>query len=154
MKNPCKQILYALRRARNSCDRFIKPVVKSESFRGTRSLLLILMRSTQTCLGSRITGHPVEYHKKTLTTTLRFLSAESLILHQSEFWFMDNQVLSTVQTFENILVVVQFHHCFNLTSIITHFNIPSKTRERKPELRELNLMTTYFMILPVIKTPL
>ena len=143
MKNPCQQILYALRNARNSCDHFMKPVVKSESFHGTRTLLLILTRSTQTCLGSWMTGPPGEWYKKTLTTTLRFLLTENLVLHPSESWFMDSQVRSTVLTF------LKHIRCSSISSLfqtdITHFNIPSKTRGRKSELRELNLMTTYFM---------
>ena len=62
------------------------------SFHGTRALLFILMRSTQACLGSWNTGQSEEWHTRNLTTTLRFLFPESVILHQSEFWFMDTQV--------------------------------------------------------------
>ena len=75
----------------------MKPKTESKSFHGNKPLLLILTRSTQTCLGSWMTGHPGEWQKKNLTTTLRFLSAENLILHQSEFWFMDSQVSEEVK---------------------------------------------------------
>ena len=75
----------------------MKPKTGSKSFHGNKSLLLILTRSTQTCLGLWITGHPGEWQKKSLTTTLKFLSAENLILHQSEFWFMDSQVSEEVK---------------------------------------------------------
>ena len=39
-----------------------------------------------------MTGHPGGWFKKTLATTLTILLAENLMMHQSEFWFMDNQV--------------------------------------------------------------
>ena len=96
MKNSCWQILYASKSARKSCDPFMKPKTESKLFHGNKPLLLILTRSTQTCPGLWFTGHPGEWQKKNLTTTLRFLSAENLILHQSGFWFMDSQVSEEV----------------------------------------------------------
>ena len=46
-----------------------------------------------------MTGHPGEWHKKTSTTTLRFLLTENLVVHPSEFWFMDNQVSELSEEF-------------------------------------------------------
>ena len=53
-----------------------------------------------------MTGHPGEWYKKTLTTTLRFLLTENLVVHQNEFWFMDNQVSAWANEVKNLIVLI------------------------------------------------
>ena len=79
-----------MRSARNVWKWFITQRTKSESFHGTKALLLILMRCTHSWLGLRITGNPVVWHKTSLEATQRYSTVES------DFWFMAGQVCTLI----------------------------------------------------------